>query len=60
MGGGKLTGHEEWVHSRLAENGDLTLNEVCVELAGRGISVDRSTVSRLLHRLLATNASCLR
>ena len=51
LGGGKLTGHEEWVRSRLAENGDLTLNELCVALAGRGVLVDRSTVSRLLHRL---------
>ncbi len=51
LGGGKLTGHEEWVRSRLAENGDLTLNELCVALAGRGVLVDRSTVSRLPHRL---------
>ncbi|CDZ30842.1 ISSpo6, transposase orf A [Neorhizobium galegae bv. officinalis] len=51
LGGGKLVGHEEWVRSRLAENGDLTLNELCVALAGRGVLVDRSTVSRLLHRL---------
>ena len=51
LGGGKMAGHEEWVRSRLAENGDLTLNELCVALAGRGVLVDRSTVSRLLHRL---------
>ena len=51
LGGGKLTGHEEWVRSRMAENGDLTLDELCVELAGRGVSVVRSTASRCLHRL---------
>lgn len=51
LGGGKLTGHEEWVRQRLSDNGDLTLDELCVELSGRGVSVDRSTVSRLLHRL---------
>ncbi|MEO5757152.1 MAG: winged helix-turn-helix domain-containing protein, partial [Mesorhizobium sp.] len=33
------------------ENGDLTLDELCVELEGRGVTVHRSNVSRLLHRL---------
>ena len=51
LGDGKLTGQAEWVRQRLADNGDLTLNELCVELTARGVSVDRSTVSRLLHRL---------
>jgi transposase len=51
LGGGKLTEHEDWVRARLAEKGDLTLDELCVELMARGVSVDRSTVSRLLHRL---------
>jgi transposase len=51
LGGGKLTGHEDWVRARLAENGDLTLDELCVELMARNVLVDRSTVSRLLHRL---------
>lgn len=35
----------------MAENGDLTLDELCVELAGRGVLVVRSTASRFLHRL---------
>jgi transposase len=35
----------------LDKNGDLTLDELCVELAGRGVSVHRSNVGRLLHRL---------
>ncbi len=51
LGGGKLTGHEQWVRQRLSDNGDLTLDELCVELAGRGVSVVRSTASRFLHRL---------
>jgi transposase len=51
LGGGKLTEHAQWVRQRLIDNGDLTLDDLCVELLGRGVSVDRSTVSRLLHRL---------
>jgi hypothetical protein len=37
LGGGKLTAHGDWVYQRLAENGVLTLNELCVALAGRGV-----------------------
>ena len=50
-GGGKLAGHAGFVRQRMQENGDLTLDELCVELAGRGVSVHRSNVARLLHRL---------
>lgn len=50
-GFGKLAGHAEFVRQRIEENGDLTLDELCVELAGRGVSVHRSNVGRLLHRL---------
>jgi transposase len=39
------------VCQRMAENGDLTLDELCVELDGRGVTVHRSNVARLLHRL---------
>jgi transposase len=49
--GGKLSTHGDWVRKRLAENGELTVDELCVELAGRGVIVHRSTVGRLLHRL---------
>jgi transposase len=42
LGSGKLTGQEDWVRQRLAENGDLTLDELCLELIARGVSVDRS------------------
>lgn len=51
LGGGKLNTHGAWVRERLAENGELTLDELCVELAGRGVIVHRSNVGRLLHRL---------
>lgn len=50
-GGGKLAGHAGFVRARLAQDGDLTLDELCVELCGRGITVHRSSVGRLLHRL---------
>nr|WP_292521370.1 helix-turn-helix domain-containing protein [Mesorhizobium sp.] len=51
VGGGKLEAHAEFVRLRLAETGELTLDELCVELEGRGLSVHRSNVGRLLNRL---------
>ena len=42
--GGKLTAHGEWIEARVAANGEVTLDELCVELAGRGVDVHRSTV----------------
>jgi len=50
-GHGKLKAHADWVRQRVVENGDLTLDELCVELAERGVTIHRSNVSRLLHRL---------
>ena len=50
-GTGKLAPHAEFIRERLAQNGELTLDELCVELEGRGVAVHRSNVSRLLHRL---------
>lgn len=50
-GGGKLQDHHAWVRRRIEENGDLTLDELCVEFAGRGVSVHRASVGKLLHRL---------
>jgi len=50
-GVGKLSAHRDWVRRRIAEDGDLTLDELRVELAGRGVKVHRSSVGRLLHRL---------
>lgn len=51
LGGGKLSAHHSWVRERLRQNGDLTLDELCVELCGQGVTVHRSNVGRLLHRL---------
>lgn len=48
---GKLAPHAAFVGGRLAEAGELTLDELCVELEGRGVIVHRSNVGRLLHRL---------
>ncbi len=50
-GGGKLSSHSDWVRRRIAEDGDLTLDALCAELAGREVHVHRSSVSRLLRRL---------
>jgi transposase len=50
-GTGKLAPHAEFIRERLAQNGELTLDQLCVELEGRGVAVHRSNVSRLLHRL---------
>ena len=50
--GGKLTEHEEWLRARLAEDGERTLDELCVELADcRNVSVHRSTLWRTLRSL---------
>ncbi len=49
---GKLNGLEAWVRGRLAERGDLTLDELCLELAQlHDLTVHRSSVGRWLHRL---------
>jgi transposase len=53
--GGKLTEHGGWLSDRLAQNGDLTLDELCIELAGRGITVHRATVGRFLKWLGLSN-----
>lgn len=50
-GGGKLGAHADFVRQRIAEVGELTLDELCVELEARGVSIHRSNVGRLLHRL---------
>ncbi|MCV6576029.1 MAG: IS630 family transposase [Cohaesibacter sp.] len=50
-GKGKLGGHHDWIRKRMSENGELTLDELCIELAEQGVHVHRSNVGRLLHRL---------
>lgn len=54
-GGGKLTAHSEWIAARVAGNGDVTLDELCVELSGRGVVVHRATIGRFLQRLGLSN-----
>lgn len=49
--GGKLTPHGEWIEARVAADGEVTLDELCVELAGRGVDVHHSTVGRFLNQL---------
>jgi transposase len=49
---GKLKGLNDWVRARLAEQGELTLDELCLELAQlHDVTVHRSAVGRWLHRL---------
>ena len=55
LGVGKLGDWGDWVRQRIAENGDLTLDELCVELAEHDVHVHRSSVGRLLHRLGLSN-----
>jgi transposase len=54
-GGGKLIAHTSWIAARVADNGDVTLDELCVELAGRGVMVHRATIGRFLQRLGLSN-----
>ena len=37
-GTGKLAPHAEFIRERLAQNGELTLDQLCVELEGRGVA----------------------
>lgn len=51
-GVGKLKDHGALgAAAEMEENGDLTLDALCLELAERGVIVHRSSVGRLLHRL---------
>jgi transposase len=51
-GCGKLTGLAGWVRARLAEKGDLTLDELRLELEqAHGVTVHRASVGAWLHRL---------
>jgi transposase len=51
-GCGKLSNLADWVLARLAEKGDLTLDELRLELEQeQGVTVHRSSVGHWLHRL---------
>lgn len=54
-GGTKLSAQGEWISERVALHREVTLDELCVELAERGIEVHRATVGRFLHRLGLSN-----
>ncbi|MFK0165899.1 transposase [Rhizobium sp. NPDC090279] len=54
-GGAKLSAHGEWIRERMSSHGETTLDELCVELAARGVEVHRATVGRFLHRLGLSN-----
>lgn len=55
-GGGKLSGIAGWVRERMAEKGELTLDELVADLdEDHGITVHRSSVWRLLRRLGLTH-----
>lgn len=52
---GKLKDQHEWVRKRMEQDGDLTLDELVIELSERNVHVHRSSVGRLLHRLGLSN-----
>lgn len=59
---GKLKDFEDWVRVRLAAQGDLTLDELRLEVEQvHHIAVHRSSIGRLLHRLALShkkNSTC--
>ena len=51
-GRGKLTPYGDWVRTQLSKQGDLTLDELCLELEQtHGVKVHRASVGSWLHRL---------
>ena len=51
-GRGKLSGFADWARARLAEKGDLTLDELRLELEQvHGVMVHRASIGGWLHRL---------
>lgn len=59
-GGTKLSAHRAWILERISAHGEATLDELCVELAQRGVDVHRATVGRFLHRLGLSNKKSLK
>ncbi|WP_245446491.1 transposase [Neorhizobium sp. T25_27] len=53
--GSKLSAHGEWISGRVSLHAEVTLDELCIELAERGVKVHRATVGRFLHRLGLSN-----
>lgn len=51
-GCGKLEPHKDWLRARVDAKGDITLDELAVELKEQlGVDVHRWTVCRMLHQL---------
>ncbi|MGO7616610.1 transposase, partial [Rhizobium ruizarguesonis] len=50
-----MAAHGNWIAERVADNGEVTLDALCVELAGRGVLVHRATVDQFLNRLGLSN-----
>jgi transposase len=52
-GGGRtspLDAQADWLKARIVEKPDITLSELCSELAARGIGTSKSAVSRFFER----------
>jgi transposase len=52
-GGGRaspLDGEADWLQARIKEKADITLSELCAELALRGVATSKSAVSRFFER----------
>lgn len=55
-GKGKLSPYDHWVRERLREKGDLTLDELRIELHHQhGLEVHRASIGNWLHRLGLSN-----
>lgn len=53
--GSKLAAHGVWISECVSGHGEVTLDELCRDLAGRGVDVHRVPVGRFRHRLGLTN-----
>lgn len=53
--GRKLSPHGEWLSERVALNGEVTLDKLCIELAECAIDMHRATDGRSLHWLGFSN-----
>jgi transposase len=46
-----LDGQADWLRARVAAKSDITLQELCLELAGRGVATSKSAVARFFERI---------
>ena len=58
--GSKLSANGEWINQRVSGHSEVTLDELRIELAERGVEVHRATVGRFLRRLGLSNKKILR